>query len=88
MLGFIIGAVSGAVQFFLLSKFTGSLTGGKFGKKAVLFAISQFLLPFTVLLLCAFLLSDKLLLVVGGMAAVLIGSAVIKFIITSRTAKK
>jgi len=88
LLGFIIGAVSGAVQFFLLLKFTGSITGGKFGKKTVLFAVTQFLFPFAVLLLCAFVLTDELLLVVGGMAAVLIGSAVVKFIITSRTAKK
>jgi len=86
-LGFVIGAVSGTVQFFLLSKFTGAVTGGKSGKRTVLFAVTQFLLPFAVLLSCAFLLSDGLLLVGIGMAAALIVCAAVRFFITSRAAK-
>ena len=87
MLGFIIGAVSGVVQYLLLSKFTGSLTGSKFGKKTVLFAVTQFLFPFAVLVVCAFLLSDELLLVAIGIASALIISAVIKYIVTQKSGK-
>jgi len=87
LLGFVIGAVSGTVQFFLLSKFTGFITGGKSGKKTILFAVTQFLLPFAVLVLCAFLLSDELLLVGIGMAAALIVCAAVRFFIVSRASK-
>ena len=88
LLGFFIGAVTGTVQFFLLSKFTGALTGGKFGKKAVLFAVTQFLLPFAVLLICAFFLSDELLFAGIGIAAALVICAVVKFILASKASKK
>jgi len=87
VLGFVIGAVSGTVQFFLLSKFTGAVTGGKSAKKTALFAITQFLLPFAVLLACAFLLSGGLLLVGIGMATALIVCAVVRFFIVSRANK-
>jgi hypothetical protein len=84
LLGFIIGAVSGVVQFWLLSKFTGSVTKGKFGGKTVLFAITQFFLPFAVLLISALLLLESLLWTGVGMGTALIVSAVIKFLIASR----
>jgi len=87
VLGFIIGAVSGIVQFFLLSKFTSSVTGGKSGKRTVLFAITQFLLPFAVLVVCAFLLSSELMLAGIGIAAALIICAAVKFFIVSKAKK-
>ena len=88
MLGFFIGAASGTVQYFLLSRFTRSVTGGKFGKKGVLFAITQFLFPFTVLLICAFFLSAELLMIGIGMAASLVVCALVRFFIVSKTGKK
>ena len=89
MLGFFIGAVSGAIQFFLLAKFTGFLTRGKISGKTVLFLITQFLLPFIVLLSCAFLgLVDELLFVGIGMAAALIICATVRFFIVSKSDKK
>ena len=84
LLGVAIGVVSGVMQFFLLLKFTGSITGGKFSGKTVLFAITQFLFPFAILLLCAFFLNEELLMVGIGIAAALITCAVIRFILVSR----
>ena len=88
LLGIVIGAASGTVQYFLLSKFTGSVTGGKFGKRTVLFAITQFLFPFSVLVICALFLSTELLMVGIGMAASLVICAVVRFFIVSKAGKK
>jgi hypothetical protein len=87
LLGFLIGAISGSVQFFLLMKFTRAVTGGKFGKKAVLFAVTQLFLPFVVLIGGAILLEAELISIAIGIAAALIGGAVIRFIITTRSSK-
>jgi len=56
-----------------------SVTGGKPGKKTVIFAITQFMFPFAILLLCAFLLTDSLMWIGIGAAGALMVSAVIKF---------
>jgi len=87
MLGIAIGVVAGVIQFFLLMKFTGAVTGGKFNKKTVLFAITQFLLPFAVLLICAFFLEGELLLVGIGIASSLVLCAVVRFIMVSKAKK-
>ena len=84
LLGLIIGAASGFVQFCLLAKFTKAATGGAMSKKAVLFGVCQFFLPIAVLLGCAFLLRDALLWAAVGMAAVLIIGAFVKFILTKK----
>ena len=90
MWGIFIGLASGALQFFLLLKFTKIITGGKFGSKAVVFGITQFLLPFVVLLLSAFFLGDNILgegflMWIGiGMAAALVICAIVRFIIVSK----
>ena len=89
MWGILIGIASGALQYFLLLKFTKIITGGKFSSKAVVFGITQFLLPFAVLVLSAILLGDVLgenfLMWIGiGMAVSLITCAVIRFIIVSK----
>jgi len=89
MLGFIIGAVSGVIQFFLLAKFTGAVTKGKISGKTVLFVITQFLLPFAVLFICAILLGVEALMMVGiGIAAALIISALVRFFMVSKSSKK
>ena len=89
LLGLIIGAASGVLQFWLLSKFTavvtdGNTAGGKLNNKMVLFAVSQFLLPLLVLLGCALLLFDGLLWAGAGMAASLIICAAARFLISRR----
>ena len=94
MFGIIIGIVSGIVQFFLLSMFTTSVAAGKLSKKTLFFAFTQFLLPFAVLLLSAIflgetILGENFLMWIGiGMAGALIISAVIRFIIVSKSKNK
>jgi len=85
-LGLIIGIISGTVQFFLLSRFTGAVTKGKFSNKTVIFALTQFLFPFGVLVVCAFFIPDSLVWAGVGMGSALVISAVTKFILTARGA--
>jgi len=84
-LGLFIGVISGTVQFFLLSKFTGTITKGKLTNKTVLFALTQFLFPFAVLVVSAFFMPDSLMWIGIGMGAALLTSAIVKFVISSRT---
>ena len=84
LLGLFIGVVAGAVQFFLLFKFVRNVTGGKMGSKTLLFAVTQFFFPFTILVICAFLLPESLMWVGIAMASSLIICSVIKFILTAR----
>jgi len=84
ILSVLIGIITGVVQFYLLFKFVTTVTGGKSGNKTILFAITQFLFPFAVLVLCAFLLPETLMWVGIGAAASLIICAVIKFVFTSK----
>ena len=88
MLGFVIGVASGAVQFWMLAKFTSSITHGTFNNKTVIFAITQFLLPLVVLVGCAFLLSESLMWTGIGIAASLIICAAVRFILTLRSIKR
>ena len=80
MLGFFIGAASGAVQFLLLSKFTAAITGGSVDNKAVILAVSQLFLPLIVLLGCALLHLGSLLWAGVGMAASLVICAAARFL--------
>ena len=81
MIGVIIGAASGALQFWLLYRFTNAVTGGNLNYKTVLFAVSQFLLPLLVLLGCALLRVDSLLFTGVAMAVSLITCAIFRFLI-------
>ena len=80
----IVGIATGVVQFFLLYKFVTSVTGGKAGSKTLLFAVTQFLFPFVILLICAFLLPAGLMWLGIGAAASLITCAVVKFVFMSK----
>jgi len=84
IIGLVIGIITGAIQFFLLFKFVTSVTGGKPGIKTLLFAITQFLFPFAVLVVCAFIIPDSLMWVGIGIAATLVICAVIRFIMVSK----
>jgi len=85
IIALLIGLATGAIQFFFLFKFVTNVTGEGIGKKTVLFALTQFLFPFAVLVICAFLLPHNLLWVGIGIAAALIASAVIRFLRVSKT---
>ena len=85
MLGFFIGVVTGIVQFLLLTKFTGAVTKGKMTGKTVIFAVTQFLFPFAVMVLCAFFIVDSLMFIAIGIASAMICGAVARYIITSRS---
>ena len=80
----LIGGATGVVQFFLLYKFVTSVTGGKTGTKTIIFAVTQFLFPFAILVICAFLLPDSLMWVGIGVAAALITCAIIRFVKVSK----
>ena len=82
--GFMIGLAAGAVYFYVLSRFTAMVTGGTFTMRMALIGFLQFFIPLAVLVLCAFFLPNQLLWVGTGMAAALLGSAVIKFILVQR----
>ena len=76
----VVGIATGAVQFFLLYKFVTSVTGGKIGTKTLIFAVTQFLFPFAILVILAFMLPNNLIWAGIGIAASLITSAVLRFI--------
>lgn len=84
MLGFIIGAISGALQFWLLSKYTAAIISGQYGTKMILFAVSQFLIPLAVLLGCAFILFESLHWAGAGMAASLMACAAFRFLVSGK----
>lgn len=80
MIGFVVGLVSGAAQFWMLLKFTQAVTGGTLSVKTALFGAFQFLVPLAVLFGCALLIRDDLLWAGVGMSCSLLGSAVTRFI--------
>ena len=84
VLGLIIGAVSGLLQFWMLAKFTKAVTGGGLDKKAALLGACQFLLPLVVLLGCAFLFYDSLLWAASGMVAVLVVCSTVRFLLNKK----
>ena len=88
MPGFIIGVVSGAIQFQMLSRFTCAISLGDINTKIVLIAVAQFLLPPVVLICCTLLLPQGLLWAGIGMAATLIICAVTRVVLTIRNGKK
>jgi len=79
-----VGIATGVVQFLLLYKFVTSVTGGKAGSKTVIFAITQFLFPFVILVIFAFLLPSGLMWLGIGAAASLVTCAVVKFVFMTK----
>ena len=84
MLGLFIGIVAGAFQFWMLTRLTRSITGGKFTVKTVPIALAQFLFPFAVLLGCAFLVTDGLIWAGAGLAVTLTVCAAVWFVYSRR----
>ena len=85
VIGLIVGAAAGAFSFRMLLKLTGSIIRGTFNNKTALFAATQFLLPFAVLLGCALLIPESLMWVGIGIAATLIICAAVRFIRSYRS---
>jgi len=83
----VVGLATGVVQFLLLYKFVTSVTGGKTGSKTLLFAITQFLFPFAILIICAFILPSGLMWLGIGAAASLVTCAVVKFVFMTKKKK-
>jgi len=83
-IGLLIGIATGVLQFYMLKKFTGAVSLGKITNKTVIFAITQFLFPFAVLVICAFLIRDHLMWVGIGIAAALVIGAILWFVIFSK----
>ena len=88
IIGLLIGITTGIIQFYLLFKFVTSVTGGKSGSKTLIFAITQFIFPFAILVLYAFLVGESLMWVGIGIASTLIIAAIIKFVFVAKSAKK
>jgi hypothetical protein len=82
LLGFFLGAASGAIQFWLLSKFTGAVTRGSINSKVILIAVSQLFLPIIVLVSCTFLLHLNIMWTGVGIAGSLIVCALTHFMIS------
>ena len=80
----LIGGATGVVQFYLLYKFVTSVTGGKTGTKTIIFAITQFIFPFVILVICAFLLPASIMWVGIGVAVSLVTCAIIRFVKVSK----
>lgn len=93
VLGLIIGAAVGAVQFLMLSRFTAKVTEsaknaardnteGGMGGGFMLTGIFQWILPFAALILVGLFYRDALMWAGVGMATVLIVSVIVKIIMT------
>ena len=87
-MGLLIGIIFGSLQFLLFSKLAGRGGGKKSVLKTLLVAFSQFLLPFTALILGTIVFGGELWLVAVGIFASLISCAGIKFVINARAAHR
>ena len=81
LIGLVLGAASGVLQFWMLARFTKAVTDGGLDRKAVFLGVFQFFLPLAVLIVCAFLLRDSLLWAGVGMAGSLSLLALIRYVV-------
>ena len=68
----------------MLAKFTLSITGGAFDRKALVIVVVQFLLPLAVLLGCAFFIEGSVLWAAVGMTVTLTGCAFVRFLLSQK----
>jgi hypothetical protein len=76
MLGLAAGLLFGALQFWILWRFTGCIAGGSNGHLFMLLGLSQYLLPLLVLIVAAFFWFQELILTAIGLTVVPIIGAV------------
>ncbi|NLT13537.1 MAG: hypothetical protein GXY05_04265 [Clostridiales bacterium] len=81
MIGLAVGIAAGAVQFWLLTKFTRYVTSGGITPFVVMLGFLQLLLPFGALLAVAFLRRQDLLLAGVGISGALIGGLFVRFLL-------
>jgi hypothetical protein len=81
MIGLAVGIAAGALQYWLLSKFTARITRGTVDSRAVLYGLAQFMLPLGVLIVVAFIRRQDLLWTAIGITGILIFGAVGKFVL-------
>lgn len=81
VIGLAVGVAAGAVQFWLLTKFTRHVTGGTMTPLIVLLGFLQLMLPFGVLIGIAFLRRQDLLYAGIGISVALIGGLIVRFIL-------
>jgi hypothetical protein len=81
VIGFAVGIAAGAVQFWLLTRFTRHVTSGGITSPVVLLGFLQLLLPFGVLLAIAFLRRQDLILTGVGISGALVGGLLVRHIL-------
>ncbi len=78
MIGLAVGLFTGGLQFWLLSRFTKSVTGGAMTHATVLLGLLQLFLPFAVLAGIAFLRRQDLLWTGIGITGALLGGVLVR----------
>ncbi len=84
MIGLLIGAASGVLQFWLLARFVRAITAGSVNIKNMLLGLAQFFLPVGVLIGVAFIRREELLWAGVGIAGALLIGAVFKYWVLAR----
>ena len=84
MIGLTVGIIAGGFQFWLLSKFTASITKGIVTIKSILIGLLQFFLPMGVLVGMAFIKQSDLLMTAVGITGSLIICAISKNVVNAR----
>jgi len=84
MFGLVIGLAAGAVQVFLLAKFTRMVTSGNFSASGVLYGFFRFFFTPVVLVCTAIFHREGLLYAGLGAVAALLGCALIAFLFSWR----
>lgn len=78
VIGLLIGAALGVVQFFMLQAFTARVTAGE--ANVVALGLAQWVLPFAALIIVAFVYRDILLWTGIGMAGALTLASITKLL--------
>jgi hypothetical protein len=85
MIGLLIGIIAGGIQFWLLSKFVGCITGANgLSVTTVLYGILQFFMPLGVLVAIGFLRRSDLLPAALGIVGAIFAGVIIKNMIRVR----
>lgn len=87
MIGLIIGILTGVGTYWLLSKFSTTMTQGTAPMKGSLYGILSFLLPMAALIAVAFIKRSDLLISAIGIIACLLASAVLKYMLGTRKSR-
>jgi hypothetical protein len=87
VIGFAVGVAAGAVQFWLLAKFTKRVTSGALSPSTILLGFLQLLLPIGVLLGVAILWREDILLTGVGITGALFVGVFVRFILMRQKKK-